>query len=277
MEMLNPFSQYAVAIFLLLFGCNFSIYYLILIGKIKEVLKSEELRTYWIIVGVSVILVFASLLGRFDAFPQQYTTEEAFRHSLFQVASLLTTTGYTTTDFNVWPMVATTAFVVLMFFGGMAGSTAGGMKTSRIVIAFKGLYINIRKLINPRYVPKAKIEGKTLEEKTIGDVFSFITLYFFILISAVFLLSFDPVNGEIIKITSDAGTYEVKHGFFTNFTAALSCISNIGPGFEAVGAYSSFAHYSIFSKIILTLTMMIGRLEILPVLILFSPKTWKRV
>ena len=276
MELFHPFSQYVMSIFLILFGCNFSLYYLILIGKIKAVLKSEEFKSYFLIIGTAVTFVFVSLIWRFEAFPQDYTVEESFRHSLFQVASLMTTAGYTTTDYHVWPMLATTTLVVVMFIGAMAGSTAGGIKVSRIVIAIKGAYINVRKLINPRYVPKAKFEEKSLEEKTINDVFAFITLYFFIFIGTVFLLSFDPVNGEVIKIVSDAGTYEVEHGFFSNFSAALTCISNVGPAFEAVGPYASFAGYSAFSKIVLTLTMMLGRLEILPVLILFSPKTWKR-
>lgn len=276
MELFNPFSQYVMAIFLILFGINFGLYYLILIGKIGAVLKSEEFRTYFAIVGAAVAFVFVSLIWRFEAFPQDYTLEEAFRHSLFQVASLMTTAGFSTTDYNVWPMLARTTLIVVMFIGGMAGSTAGGMKLSRIIMAVKGAFINVRKLINPRYVPKAKFEGKSLEEKTINDVFSFITLYFFILVAAVFILSFDPINGEVIQIVSDAGTYEVKHDFLSNFSAALACISNIGPGFEAVSAYSSYVAFSPFSKIVLTIIMMLGRLEILPVLILFSPKTWTK-
>ena len=276
MELFHPFSQYVMAIFLILFGCNFSLYYLLLIGKLRQVLKSEEFRSYFLIVGAAVAFVFVSLVWRFEAFPQVYTTEEAFRHSLFQVASLMTTAGYSTTDYHVWPMLATTTLVVVMFIGAMAGSTAGGIKVSRIVIALKGAHINVRKLINPHYIPKTKFEGKTLEERTINDVFAFITLFFFIFLSALFLLSFDPVNGQTFNIVSDAGEYTVKHGFFSNFSAVLTCISNVGPAFEAVGPYSSFAGYSQFSKVILTLTMMLGRLEILPVLILFSPKTWKR-
>ncbi|MBQ8849171.1 MAG: TrkH family potassium uptake protein [Clostridia bacterium] len=277
MEYFTPFAQYVMSVFLILFGCNFSLYYLILIGKARQIFKSEEFKSYFLIITAAVTFVFISLVGKFEAFPQTYTTEEAFRHSLFQVASLMTTAGYSTTDFNVWPMLGKTALVVVMFIGAMAGSTAGGIKVSRIVIALKGAYINIRKLINPRYVPKAKFEGKTLEERTINDVFAFITLYAFIFVAAIFLLSFDPINGEIITVVSDAGTYTVKHGFFSNFSAALTCISNVGPAFEAVGPYASFAEYSMFSKVILTLTMMIGRLEILPVLILFSPKTWKKI
>lgn len=277
MELFNPFSQYVISIFLLLFGCNFSLYYLILIGKAKNVLKSEEFKSYLLIVCLAVFFVFISLVNKFDSFPQEYTTEEAFRHSLFQVASLITTTGFSTTDFSLWPMVAIVSLVLAMFMGAMAGSTAGGIKMSRIIIAIKGAYIKVRKLINPHYVPKATFEGKILEENTINDVFSFFTLYFFILFIVVFLLSLDPVNGKLITVVSDAGTYQVEHGFLSNFSSALACISNIGPGFEAVGPYASFAEYSYFSKIILMFTMLLGRLEILPVLILFSPNTWKKI
>ena len=277
MEYFTPFAQYVISIFLILFGCNFSLYYLLLIGKIKDVLRSEEFRSYFMIIGAAVGFVFLSLVGKFEAFPQVYNTEESFRHSLFQVSSLMTTAGYTTTDYDVWPMLAKTTLVVVMFIGAMAGSTAGGIKVSRIVMAMKGAYINVRKLINPRYVPKAKFEGKTLEQKTINDVFAFITLYFFIFLAGIFLLSFDGVNGTVVQIASDAGNYEVKHGFFSNFSAVLTCISNVGPAFEAVGPYSSFAGYNDFSMIVLTLTMMLGRLEILPVLILFNRRTWKKV
>ena len=277
MELFHPFSQYVMSIFLILFGCNFSLYYLLLIGKIRDVLRSEEFKSYFLIIALAVFFVFLSLVGRFEAFPQVYTTEESFRHSLFQVASLMTTAGYTTTDYDVWPMLGKMALIMVMFIGAMAGSTAGGIKVSRIVISMKGAYINVRKLINPRYVPKAKFEGKTLESKTINDVFAFITLYFFIFLAALFLLSFDPVNGTAVQIASDAGNYEVKHGFFSNFSATLTCISNVGPAFEAVGPYSSFAGYNNFSMVVLTLTMLLGRLEILPVLILFNKRTWKKV
>ena len=164
-----------------------------------------------------------------------------------------------------------------MLMGGMAGSTAGGSKTSRVVIAVKGIYVSIRKMINPRYVPHSKLEGKTLTGDTVNGVFSYYTFYFLILFAVVFLLSFDPVCGQPVQIfLTDGSSYTVTHGFFSNFTASLSCLSNIGPGFEAVGAYGSFAGYSWFSKIVLTLTMLIGRLEILPVFVLFSPQTWQK-
>ena len=277
MELFSPFSQYVMATFLILFGCNFSLYYLLLIGKIKDVLRSEEIRTYFLIVGAAIVLVFVSLITRIEQFPQAYSTEEAFRHSFFQVASLLTTAGFSTTDYQVWPTLSITVLLIVGFIGGMAGSTSGGVKLSRIMIAIKGAYVNVRKLINPRYVPKVKFEGKSLEEKTINDVFAFITLYFFLLLFAVVVLSFDPINGQMVTVSSDAGTYEVKHGFFSNFSAVIACLSNVGPAFEALGPYACYAGYNEFSKIVLMLSMLIGRLEILPVLILLNPKTWKKV
>jgi trk system potassium uptake protein TrkH len=298
MQYFTPFAQYVVSIALLMFGINFTLYYLILIGKIKDVFRSEEFRAYGAILFTAIAIIFVSLLvanpistiwGNASGATAtlDYTVEESFRHSLFQVASLITTAGFSTTDFNIWPMAAKIVLVVLMFMGAMAGSTAGGIKTSRIVMAIKGSYIKIRKLINPRFVPKAKFEGKLLEEKTINDVFAFFTMYAFIFICVVFILCLDPVNGEVVTITSDAvnsmptdtvgaNSYQVQHGFFSNFSAALSCMSNIGPGFEAVGPYASFSGYSWLSKIVLTITMIMGRLEILPILILFSPRTWKR-
>ena len=262
LEYFTPFAQYVVAIFLLIFGCNFALYYLILLGKVKEVFKSEEFKTYFIIVVCAVSLVFISLITKLSTVG--YSLEEAFRHSLFQVSSIITTTGYTTANFDIWPEIAKAVLVILMFTGAMAGSTAGGIKMSRVVIAVKGTYVNVRKLINPRYVSKTKFEGKSLDEKTKNDVFAFITLYVFIILTVVLLLSFDPSN------------HDAEHGFFSNFSAALACISNIGPGFEAVGPYSSFACYNGFSKIVLTFTMLLGRLEILPVFILFTPRSWKK-
>ena len=276
MEYFTPFAHYVVSVFLILFGINFSLYYLILIGKILQVFKSEEFRSYFVILVSAVGFVFLSLVGGFGNIPQDYTTEEAFRHSLFQVASLISTAGFSSTDSNLWPMLGKMTLIVVMLTGAMAGSTAGGIKVSRIVIAVKGAMVNIRKLINPRYVPKSKFEGKLLEERTTNDVFSFITLYFFLLVGVMFALSFDPINGQAITIVSDGGEYVVEHGLFSNFSAVVACLSNVGPGFEAVGAYGNYAGFSYFSKILLTITMMIGRLEILPVLILFNPKTWPR-
>ena len=276
MELFSPATQYIISIFLILFGINFSLYYLLLIGKFKEVFKSEELKTYFLIIFIAISTICISLVTRSAELLQVYTKEEVFRHSLFQVSSIMTTTGFSSTDFNLWPMVAQLVLIILMFIGGMAGSTAGGLKLSRIIICIKGFGINIRKLINPRYVPKTKFEGKSLDDTIINDVFSYITLFIFIFIATLFILSCDPVNGSIIEVTSSSSSYTVEHGFLTNFSATLATICNIGPGLEAVGPYSSFAHYSYFSKSILTFVMLIGRLEVLPILILFSKKTWKK-
>ena len=267
-ELFSPFAQYTIATFLLLFGINFTLYYLLLIGKFKEVFKNRELRTYLLIVVASIGLIFTTLITKANQLAHVYSTEEAFRHSYFQVASIMTTTGYSTTDFNLWPVFAKTILLILMFTGAMAGSTSGGFKLSRVIICVKGIGRNIRKLINPRYVPKTKMEGKQLEESVINDVFALCTIYFFIVLSTILVLSLDPVNGTMVQIASDSsvGTYVAEHGFTTNFTAAISAISNIGPGFDAVGAYSSFAAYSGFSKVFLSFVM----------LILFSPKTWKK-
>ena len=212
-EYFTPFAQYTVSIFLLIFGCNFALYYLILLGKIKEVFKSEEFRTYLIMAFTAIAVIFASLLTKMSAV---YTGEEAFRHSLFQVASIITTTGYSTTNFNLWPELARTVIIILMFTGAMAGSTAGGMKLSRIVIAVKGTFVNVRKLINPRYVSKTKFEGKSLDEKTKNDVFAFIALYLILLMSVTLLLSFDPVNGQTVSIMTDLGVDSSVHSFSAN-------------------------------------------------------------
>ncbi len=278
MELFSPFSQYVISVFLILFGVNFSLYYLIIIGKVKDAFKSKELKIYFGVLIAFVITIFINLVTKANDLLQVYTTEEAFRHSLFQVSSIITTAGFSTSDYNLWPVLSKTILLIAMFTGAMAGSTAGGFKLSRVIICFKGIGTNIRKLINPRYVPKTKLEGKQLEQGVVNDVFAFATIYFFIILITILLLSFDPINGTTIQISSESGVgmYTVEHGIMTNFSTAISAVSNIGPGFEAVGPYSSFMAYNGFSKIVISLVMLIGRLEILPVLILFSPRTWKK-
>lgn len=267
MEYFSAYTQYVVATFLILFGINFSLYYLILIGKIKEVFKSEELKAYFAIITTAIVLIIINVLvDKLDSIKSLTPAvfEETFRHAYFQVASIITSTGYSTTNYELWPALSKSIIVILMLCGAMAGSTGGGIKVSRIVMAIKGVGIQIRKLINPRYVVKTKFEGKTLEENTINDVFSFITLYFVIAFVVIAILSCDPA------VANNANS------FTTNFTATISCLSNIGPGLGAVGPYCSFSLYNNLSTFLLTLTMLIGRLEILPVLILFSPQTWKK-
>ena len=265
MEFVSPYAQYVIATFLLLFGINFSLYFLILIGKAKEVFKSEELKTYFIMIFAAITIIIIDIMTNKFSSIQEITPaifEETFRHSYFQVASIITTTGYSTTNYDLWPSLAKSVIVILMLSGAMAGSTGGGIKVSRFVIAIKGVGTRIKKLISPRQVVKAKFEGKTLEENTVNDVFAFLSLYFIIAFLLVVVLSIDP------NLPSDS--------FTTAITSAISCLSNIGPGLDAVGPYCSFSFYSDFSKVILTLAMLAGRLEILPVLILFSRKTWKK-
>jgi trk system potassium uptake protein TrkH len=266
---------------MILFSINFNSYYLILKKKPKEAFNTEVIVFLGIVFTAITIVTLDVFLNKSLVSPTGEAMDTTFggalKHAAFNVASLISTTGFGTVDFQHWSALSHFVLISIMFIGACAGSTGGGFKVSRIVIALKGAYINVRKLISPRYVPKAKFEGKTLDGKTINDVFAFITLYFFIFLAALFLLAFDPVNGQIITIVSDAGTYTVEHGFFSNFSAVLTCISNVGPAFEAVGPYSSFAGYNGFSTIILTFTMMLGRLEILPVLILFNRRTWTKV
>lgn len=270
MEYFSPYAQYVIATFLILFGINFSLYFLLLIGKFKTVFKSDELKAYFGIIIGAVAIIFVSLIFDKGVALSKVNYEESFRHAYFQVASIMTSTGYTTTNFEYWPVVAKTVIILLMICGAMAGSTGGGIKVSRIVLAFKGVKRNILHLINPRMVTKTKFEGKLVDDETINDVFSFITLYFVIAFLIILALSFDKSPGVVI----DGVVYELD--FMTHFSATISCLSNIGPAFGASGPYASYDCYNYFSKVILTFAMLIGRLEILPVLILFSPKTWKK-
>lgn len=269
-EYFSPYAQYVIATFLILFGINFSLYFLLLIGKFKTVLKSDELKAYFGIITGAVIIVFVSLIFDKGVALSNVNYEKSFRDAYFQVASIITTTGYTTTNYETWPVVAKTVIILLMLCGAMAGSTGGGIKVSRIVLAFKGVKRNILHLINPRMVTKTKFEGKLVDDETINDVFSFITLYFVIAFLTILVLSFD--NSP--SVTIDGTVYELD--FMTHFSATISCLSNIGPAFGTAGPYASFDCYNHFSKVVLTFAMLIGRLEILPVLILFSPKTWKK-
>ena len=182
MEYFSPYAQYVIATFLILFGINFSLYFLLLIGKFKTVFKSDELKAYFGIIIGAVAIIFVSLIFDKGVALSKVNYEESFRHAYFQVASIMTSTGYTTTNFEYWPVVAKTVIILLMICGAMAGSTGGGIKVSRIVLAFKGVKRNILHLINPRMVTKTKFEGKLVDDETINDVFSFITLYFVIAI-----------------------------------------------------------------------------------------------
>lgn len=256
LEFYSPYSQYVISIFMIVFSVNFTIYYLILIKNWKEVLRNEELRVFLIIVAVAVGIITLDIFFNFTYNGDCLTFEEGFRHALFQVASIISTTGYSSMNFNLWPTLSKTILIFLMLFGACAGSTAGGIKTSRVVILCKSVIKKIKTMIMPRKVESIKFNGKTLDDETIDGVQSFLIIYVILLVVCALIISIDGFD------------------LVTNFTASLTCISNVGPGLGEVGPYGSFAGFSNLSKFVLSLEMIAGRLEIFPLLILFYPKTW---
>lgn len=248
----SPVIQWVIAVFMFLFGVNFNLYYLILLKRVKSVLKSSELWTY---IGISVaacIMITVNISGMYESLA------DALRHSAFQVATVVTTTGFSTADFNMWPGLSKTLLLLLMLMGGCAGSTAGGIKASRVVILAKGLKREINRLLHPRSVKALMLDGKRLDEQTISSTSLYLTVYVGCLLAVFLLLSFDKFDIE------------------TNISAAISCFNNIGPGLGAVGPASNFSEFSDFSKIVLSTAMLFGRLEIFPMLLCFSPGTWTK-
>lgn len=249
----SPYLQWVIAIFMLIFGVNFNLYYLILVRKIKAVFKSEELWTYVIIVFGACVLVTFNIVGTME---NVQTISDSIRHSVFQVASIITTTGYATADFNMWPDLSKMILLLIMFIGGCAGSTAGGIKVSRVVLLFKQIKSNLKHMLHSRSVESVRFEGKTLDNPTVYSVTGYLAIYIFCFMAVLLLLSFDAFNFE------------------TNFSAAAACFNNVGPGLDMVGPASSYAGYSVFSKWVLSAAMLLGRLEIYPMLLLFSPYVW---
>lgn len=250
------YSQYVISVFMILFGINFSLFYLLLIGKFKSVWKNEELRTYITLVLGSTFFIAITLFVK--KIPEYSNFEECFRHSLFQVASIVSTTGYVTTDYSLyWPPVCLMVIILLMLTGPCAGSTGGGIKISRINLLFKSIVQKIRTMINPRKVELIKDSGQIVDDEVVKGAESFIIVYVALLFFVTFVISFDGFD------------------LVTNFTATLSCISNVGPGLNVVGPTGNFAGFSSFSKFVLSLTMITGRLELFPMIALFVPRTWK--
>ncbi len=248
----TAFQQNVVTVFMIIFGIDFSLYYLLLMRKFKAVFKSEELRGYLGVILVSIILICVNISGLFE------NIWSALKHSAFQVASIITTTGYATTDFDKWPEFSKAILLLLMFVGACAGSTGGGMKVSRIIIAFKTVIKELKITAHPQSTHKITINGQLVAHETIRSVNVYMVAYFVIFALSLLLISAD------------------KFDFATNFSAVAATINNIGPGFAAVGPTCNFSEYSSLSKIVFILAMLIGRLEIFPMLILFSPYTWKK-
>ena len=247
----SAYIDIVVGVFMILFGINFSLYYLILLGNIRTALRNEELRWF---LG---IIAFAVLTIAFDIRNLYGGVGHALRYSFFQVTSIISTTGFATADFNLWPEYSKFLLVLLMFVGGCAGSTAGGLKVSRVMLLFKSCTIEVKKMLRPRCIEEVRLDGKPVDSQTVYNALTYFTFYIIILLIAGLIVSLDGLD------------------FTTNFTAALSCLSNVGPGLSLVGPTGSFAIFSPLSKIVLMICMLLGRLEIFPLLLLFVPFTWR--
>ena len=246
------FLQTVVTVFMFLFGVNFSLYYMLLLRKFKAVFKNEELRLYFGIAAGSVVLIAINISRMYN------TIYESVHHAAFQVVSIMTTTGYGTVDFEQWPAFSKAILLSLMFIGASAGSTGGGLKVSRVLLLMKSIRRTIRKALHPRRVQPVYMDGRAVSEEVCDSVNAYLAIYCVILV-----LSFAVISVDGFSIG-------------TNFSAVASCFNNIGPGFELVGATQNFSIYSDLSKIILSLDMLLGRLEIFPLLLLLSPDTWSR-
>ncbi len=241
-----------ISVFMLLFGINFTLFYLILSGSVLQALKSEELHWYLGLVAVATIVITLNIL------PQYEQLGTAFRYAFFQVSAIITTTGFSTADYTNWPMLSQMILMLLLFIGASAGSTGGGIKVSRVVILVKSAFREIKKQIRPRSVSVIKMEGRPLEEGVATGVLSYMAVYLFIFVVSILLISVNNAS------------------FSTSFTAVATCLNNVGPGLDGVGPSQNFAFFSPFSKLVLVFNMLAGRLEHLPVLALFSPSTWKK-
>ena len=247
----SPYLQNVTTVFMLLFGVNFSCYYLLLLGNFRSVFMDEELRLYVGIVFGAIVLIVLNLQGFYS------TLEETVRHAAFQVATIITTTGFATTDFDLWPAFSKSIIMCLMIVGACAGSTGGGLKVARVLLLMKSLRRNIRQTLNPRKVMVVRNNGNIVDEKILANTNAYLAAYVVIIFVSFMIISLDNFSVG------------------TNFTAVLACFNNIGPGLEQVGPTCNFSAYSDLSKLVLSFDMLAGRLEIFPILVLFSRNTWR--
>ena len=246
------YQQAVTTIFMILFGVNFNVYFLFYMRKPKEAFRCEEARWYLAIIAASTLIITFFIRDSFE------NLALAFHHAAFQVGTIITTTGFATVDFNLWPAVPRTILVTLMLIGACAGSTGGGIKVSRIVILFKSVLLEMRRNLHPNVIQKVKFEGHVMERTTLRSVMIFFAAYAFIFAVSTLLIAVD------------------NYDLTTNFTAVAATLNNIGPGLELVGPTQNFGHFSTFSKLVLTFDMLAGRLEIFPLLLLFHRDTWRR-
>ena len=248
----NPYFEWVIGIFMLLFGINFNLYYFILMRHFREAFGSEELRAYLGIVLFSTVTIAANILSMVGS------VGEAVRTAFFQVSSIITTTGYATADFNLWPTYSRILLLLLMFVGGCAGSTAGGLKISRVIIFFKAARQDLNKMLHTHAVTTIRFEGKPLDEKTLQGVHNYFNVYMLLVMLSTVLVSLDGFD------------------LITTFTAVITCLNNVGPGMELVGPMGNFSHFSDPVKYLLSFDMLAGRLELYPMLALFAPRLWRR-
>lgn len=244
----SPYLQWVIAVFMLIFGINFNLYYLILVGKVRSAIKSSELWCYFGIIAVSATMICMNIAESFSSL------SENIRASFFQVVSIITTTGYTTLDFSKWPELSKTVLLLLMFVGGCAGSTAGGLKVSRVMLLFKTVKRDLRKMLHPRSVGVVKHEGKTIDDSTIGNTSVYFITFFLLFFVMLLIISLEPFGLE------------------TSFSAVASCFNNVGPAYGA--ATFGYYDFSALSKLTLAVAMLLGRLEIFPLLLALAPSTW---
>lgn len=248
----SPAIQIIVTVFMILSGINYTFYFCILSKKIKDAFHIAEVRWYlFIILAAAGVIIY-------DTRHIYATLSETARHAFFQVGSVITTTGYATTDFDLWPSMSKTVLVILMFIGACAGSTGGGMKVSRLIILFKTIKKELSLIVHPREIRKIRMDDHVVEHSTLRSANVFLVIYFVLLLSSTLLISIDEFD------------------FTTNFTAVVSALNNIGPGLNQVGPTQNFSIFSAFSKFVLMFDMLAGRLELFPMMVLLMPSTWKR-
>lgn len=247
----NAYYDLVIGLFMLLFSVNFNLYYFLLIKRFRDVLRSEELRAFFAVVAASVVCIAANIAHLYGSFAT------GLRHAFFQVSSIISTTGYATVDFNEWPAFSQTILLILMFIGACAGSTGGGIKVARFVILIKASFCDMRKMLHPNAVTTVRFEGKPLGDKNVRSVHLFLTVYLLVFATSVLLLSLEHTD------------------LTTTFTAVVACINNIGPGLGLVGPMGNFAAFSDPAKLLLSFDMLVGRLEIFPMLLLLAPSIWR--